>query len=95
MFGCQLILVGLVYQGFPMIHTFFWIFKSKATPLKLHSLCFKAHKKLPGSTVLVEFFHTAMLRLIARNMGDKVSNSEGILFQKVCITYKICKIELL
>ena len=71
-----------------------WVLKSKGTPLKLDSLRFKAHKKLDGSTGLVEFFFTAMLRLIARNIGDKVFDSEGTLFQRVGITLKICKMEL-
>ena len=46
----------------------------------MDSLRFKAHKKLDGSTGLVEFFFTVMLRLIARNIGDKVFDSEGTLF---------------
>ena len=33
-----------------------WVLKSKGTPLKLGSLRFKAHKKLDGSTGLLEFF---------------------------------------
>ena len=59
----------------------------------LHSLCFKAHKKLDGSTGLVEFFFTVLLRLIAHNIGEKVFDSEGTLFQEVDII-KICKMEL-
>ena len=71
-----------------------WVLKSKGITLKLDSLRFKAHKKLDESTGLVEFFFTAMLRLIARNIGDKVFDSEGTLFQRVGITLKICKMEL-
>ena len=48
--------------------------------LVLDKLRFKAHKKLDGSIGLVEFFLTAMLRLIARNMGDKWFDSEETLF---------------
>ena len=36
----------------------------------------------------------AMFRLMARNIGDKVLDSEGTLFQRVGITLKICKMEL-
>ena len=71
-----------------------WVLKSKGTPLKLDSLCFKAHKKLDGSTGLFEFFFMAMLRLMDCNIGDKVFDSEGTLFQRVGITLKICKMEL-
>ena len=71
-----------------------WVLKSKGTPLKLDSLRFKAHKKLDGSTGLLEFFFMVMLRLMARNIGDKVLDSEGTLFQRVGITLKICKMEL-
>ena len=46
-----------------------------------------------GQQVWVEFFFTAMLRLMARNIGDKVFVSERILFQGVDITLKICKTE--
>ena len=59
----------------------------------MDSLCFKAHKKLDGSTYLVEFFFTAMLRLIACNIGDKVFDSEGTLFQRLGTTIKTCKME--
>ena len=68
-----------------------WVLKSKGTPLIMDSLCFKAHKKLDGSTGLVEFFFTAMLRLIACNIGDK--DSEGTLFQGLGTTPKTCKME--
>ena len=71
--------------------TSFWVLKSKGTPLKLDRLRFKVHKMLDGSTGLFEFFFTAMLRLIARNIGDKVFDSKGTLFQRVGITLKICK----
>ena len=71
-----------------------WVLKSKGIPLKLDSLRFKANKKLDGSTGLFEFFFMAMLRLMARNIGDKVLDSEGTLFQRVGITLKICKMEL-
>ena len=70
-----------------------WVLKSKGTPLMMDSLRFKAHKKLDGSTGLVEFFFTAMLRLIARNIGDKVFDSEGTLFQRLGTTLKTCKME--
>ena len=46
----------------------------------LEKLHFKAHKSY-GSIGLVELFLTAMLRLIAGNMGDKCR-------------HKTCKIEL-
>ena len=52
-----------------------WVLKLKDTPHKMDSLRFQAHKKLDGSTGLVEFFFTAMLRLIACNIGDKVFDS--------------------
>ena len=71
-----------------------WVLKSKGTSLKLDSLCFKAHKKLDGSTGLIEFFFMAMLKLMARNIGDNVLDSEGTLFQGMGITLKICKMEL-
>ena len=71
-----------------------WELKSKGVTLVLDKVHFKAHKKLDGSIGLVEFFLTAMLRLIARNMGDKWFDSEGTLFQSVGITLKTCKIEL-
>ena len=68
-----------------------WVLKSKGTPFIMDSLCFKAHKKLDGSTGLVEFFFTAMLRLIAGNIGDK--DSEGTLFQRLGTKPKTCKME--
>ena len=71
-----------------------WVLESKGTPLKLDSLHFKAHKKLDRSAGLFEFFFTAMLRLTARNIDDKVFDSEGTLFQRVGITLKICKMKL-
>ena len=46
----------------------------------MDSLRLKAHKKLDGSTGLVEFFFTAMLRLITHNIDDKVFDSEETLF---------------
>ena len=55
------------------------------------SLQFKAHKKLDGSTGLVEFFFTAMLSLIACKIGNKVFDSEGTLFQRLGATLKTCK----
>ena len=70
------------------------VLKSKGHLLKLDSLCFKAHKKLDGSTGLFEFFSMAMLRLIAHNIGDKVFESEGTLFQRMGMTLKTCKMEL-
>ena len=59
----------------------------------MDSLGFKVHKKLDGSTYLVEFFFTAMLRLIACNIGNKVFDSEGTLFQRLGTTIKTCKME--
>ena len=70
-----------------------WVLKLKGTPLMMDSLRFKAHKKLDGSTGLVEFFFTAMLRLIAHNIGNKVFDSEGTLFQRLGTTLKTCKME--
>ena len=58
----------------------------------LNSLRFKAHKILCINRFALLF--TAMLRLIARNMADKVFDSKGTLFQGVDITPKICKMEL-
>ena len=54
-----------------------WELKSKGVPLVLDKLRFMAHKKFHRSTGLVEFFLTAMLRLIALNMGDRWFDSEG------------------
>ena len=70
------------------------VLKSKGTPLMVDSLRFKAHKKIDGSTGLVEFFFTAMLRLIACKIGNKVFDSEGTLFHWLGPTLKICKMEL-
>ena len=59
--------------------------------LVLDKLRFKAHKKLDGSIGLVQFFLTAMLRLIARKMGDKWFGSEETLLtcsSNVSITRK-------
>ena len=53
-----------------------WELKSKDA-MMLDKLHFKIHKKFDGSTAFVEFFLTAMLRLIARNMGEKCFNSKG------------------
>ena len=61
-----------------------WELKSKGATLVLDKLRFKAHKKFDGSIGLLEFFLTAMLRLIARNMGDRWFDSEGTLFCKTC-----------
>ena len=66
-----------------------WVLKLKGTSLMMDSFRFKAHKKLDGSTGLVEFFFTAMLRLIAHNIGDRVFDSEGTLFQRLGTTLKI------
>ena len=71
-----------------------WVLKSTGTPLKSVFLNFKTFKKLDGSTGLVEFFFTAMLRLIAHIIGDKLFDSDGSLFQRVGVTLKICKMEL-
>ena len=60
-----------------------WVLKSKGTPLMMDSLRFKVPNKLDGSTGLVEFFFEAMLRLIACNIGNKVLDSEGTLFQRL------------
>ena len=46
---------------------------------------------LDGSTGLVEFYFTAMLRLRARNIDNKVFDSERTMFQKLDTTLKICK----
>ena len=46
----------------------------------LHKLRFQALKKFDGSIGLMEFFLTAIFRLIAHNMGDKYFDFEGILF---------------
>ena len=73
--------------------TSYWVIKSKGTPLMMDSLRFKAHKMLDGSTGLVEFFFTAMLRLIAYNIGDRAFDSEGTLLQRLGTTFKICKME--
>ena len=70
-----------------------WVLKSKGTPFMMDSLRFKAHKKLDRSTGLVEFCFTAMLRLIACNIGDRVFDSEGTLLQRLGTTLKICKME--
>ena len=70
-----------------------WVLKWKGTPLMMDSLRFKAHKKLDGSTSLVEFFFTAMLTLIAHNIGNKMFDSEGTLFQRLDTTLKTCKME--
>ena len=59
----------------------------------MDSLRFEAHKKLVGSTGLVEFFFTAMLRLLVHDIDSKVFDSEGTLFQRLGITFKICKME--
>ena len=67
------------------------VLKSKGTRPKLDSLRFKAHQMLDGSTGLVEFFFTAMLRLIAHNIGDKVFDSEGTLLHRVGITLKFAR----
>ena len=66
-----------------------WVLKLKGTPLMMDTLRFKAHKMLDGSTDLIEFFVTAMLRLIARNIGEKAFDSDGTLFQR----FKTCKME--
>ena len=71
-----------------------WVLKSKGISLKLDSLHFKAHKELDGSKGLFKFFFYGHVELIACNIGDKVFDSEGTLFQRVGITLKICKMEL-
>ena len=70
-----------------------WVLKLKDTPLMMDSLRFKAHKKLDGSTGLIEFSFTAMLRLIVRNRGDKVFDSEGTMFERLGTTPKTCKMK--
>ena len=70
-----------------------WELKLKGVTLVVDKLRFEAHK-FDGSIGLVEFFLTAVLRLIAGNMGDKWFDSEGTLFQSIGITLKTCKIEL-
>ena len=70
-----------------------WVLKSKGSPLIMDSLRSKANKKLDGSPGLVEFIFTAMLRLIACHIGDKVFDLEGTLFQRLGTTLKTCKME--
>ena len=70
---------------------FCWELKSKGATLVLHKVRFKAQKKFDGSIGLVESFLTAMLTLIACNMGDKWFESEGALFQSEGITLNTCK----
>ena len=70
-----------------------WVLKLKVTSLMMDRLSFKAHKKLEGSIVLVEFFFTAMLRQIACSVSNKVSDSEGTLFQRLGTTVTTYKIE--
>ena len=70
-----------------------WVLKSKGTSLIMDSLRFKAHKKLDGSTGLVQFFFTATLRLIVCNIGDRAFDFEGTLLQRLGTTLKICKME--
>ena len=60
----------------------------------LHKLRFQALKKFDESIGLVEFFLTAIFRLIARNMGDKYFDFEGTLFQSEGIAIKTRTIEL-
>ena len=60
----------------------------------MDSLRFKAHKKLDGSTGLVKFSFTAMLKLLACNIGDKVFDSEGTLFKRLDTALKTCKMEI-
>ena len=71
----------------------FPVLKSKGTPLIIDSLRFKAHKKLDGSISLVEFFFTAMLRLIACNIRDQVFDFLATLIQMLGTTQKTCKME--
>ena len=71
-----------------------WELKSKGVTLVLAELRLKAHKKFDGLIGLVEFFLTAILRLIVCKMGGKWFDSEGTLFQSVGITLKTCQIEL-
>ena len=59
----------------------------------MDSLCFNAHKKLDGSTGLLEFFFTAILRMIACNMSNKVFDFERTLFQRLGTTLRTCKME--
>ena len=68
-----------------------WVLKSKGTPLMMDSLRFKAHKKLDGSKGLVEFFFTAMLRLIACNIGDRVFDSEENSKAKYLLILVLCQ----
>ena len=48
---------------------------------------------MDGSTGLVEFFLTTMSRLIVRNIGNNVFDSEGALFPRLDTTLKTCKME--
>ena len=66
-----------------------WVLKWQNTPLMLDSLHLNAHGILDGSTDLVESTFTAILRMIARNIGDKVFDSKETRFQRVGITLKI------
>ena len=59
-----------------------WQLKSKGVILLLDKLHFKAHKKFDGLIGLVEFFLTAMLRLIARNMVTWETN--GSILKGLC-----------
>ena len=73
--------------------TSYWVLKSKGTPLMMDRWRFMAHEKLDEQTGLVEFFFTAMVRLIACNIGNKVFDSEGTLFQRLGTTLRTCKME--
>ena len=56
-----------------------WELKLKGVTLVPDKLRFKAQKKFEGSIGLVEFFLTAILRLIACNTGNKWFDSQGSL----------------
>ena len=70
-----------------------WVLKLKGTFLMMDSFHFKVHKMLDGSTRLVQFFFTVMLRLTVCNITNKLSSFEGTLFQRLGTILKICKME--
>ena len=79
--------IDISFNSFKISCSFFatsyWVLKSKGAPLGMDRLSFKNHRKLDGSTGLVKFFFTAALRLIVCNIGNKVFDSQGTLFQRL------------
>ena len=55
-----------------------WVLKSKGTPLMLDSLHFTAHKKLDGSTGLLEFFFMVVLRLMVHEESLSLQLAAGV-----------------